>query len=108
MANPDIDYVIIKEFVSVRLKIRVNYLNNKHTSVSLRNRRKIRQIVREKGGLISRSESLSAVADPILGKDQCLRTTSFDTSTLYKQGSITTTNGKLAITWLKRTLNHKS
>ncbi len=45
--------------------------------------------------MLSRGESLPGGADgPNMGKDKPIRTTSFDTATLYsKQGSITTTNG---------------
>ncbi|CAL8099875.1 unnamed protein product [Orchesella dallaii] len=45
--------------------------------------------------MLSRGESLPAGAEPglsVVSKDKPIRTTSFDTSTMYKQGSITTTN----------------
>ena len=48
---------------------------------------------------LSRGESLPAGAEGGLnvGKDKPLRTSSFDTAALYsKQGSITTTNGRLS------------
>jgi len=48
--------------------------------------------------MLSRGESLPVGSDGVnISKDKPIRTTSFDTATLYqKQGSITTTNGNLS------------